>query len=347
MIICLAEDRLSELDTIKLLIHSIHKHCDPIPLVHLVFPPADNSFKNWLTSYPEVELSTEAIIEASGWDIKPYVLTKLLNDGHQKVLWMDSDIIINANISQLIEGYGDDTLVISEEPKGEQFAGGTIRAENWGFEIGRSFKQSVNAGLILCTPKHIKLLDQWKVLIQSTDYRKAQALPWHQRPIHLLTDQDLLSALFNAKEWAHIPIEFLESGKTVVQESGPGGYSPTERLSNIGHDLPAFTHAMKKKPWRYETTPSLFRNPLRYYYALHCELSVYSYLAGKLAPEIGLESPWLTRRSIFGSLLKFFSMNNPSLAGLPLAIIDRLGKKTKRMLGIDNVMAGTTPNKKQ
>ena len=73
MVVCIAEDRLSELVAVKLLVASLARHC-PDAKVELFFPPADDALKTWLTKYPQVNLRTQPIEGAKGWDVKPIVL---------------------------------------------------------------------------------------------------------------------------------------------------------------------------------------------------------------------------------------------------------------------------------
>lgn len=66
-VVCIAEDRLSEIIPIKLLLLSLINFCPDIKII-LFFSPATNGFKSWLMSLKQdIQLRTFPIAGAYGW----------------------------------------------------------------------------------------------------------------------------------------------------------------------------------------------------------------------------------------------------------------------------------------
>ena len=113
MLICIAEDRPSERVAVKLLIASLLAHCPDVQ-IDLSYPPMDDAFAGWLQGKPQIQLRRSANAGHS-WNIKPYLLLALLDEGHDEVWWLDSDVLVTADFRPLARGVSADALVVCEE----------------------------------------------------------------------------------------------------------------------------------------------------------------------------------------------------------------------------------------
>ena len=52
--------------------------------------------------------------------------------------------------------------------------------------------------VVIAWPDHLPMLEAWRGLLADPRYIEAQAAPWHERPLHLLSDQEVLTALLGA-----------------------------------------------------------------------------------------------------------------------------------------------------
>ncbi|MFP3786552.1 hypothetical protein, partial [Burkholderia sp. SIMBA_024] len=91
---------------------------------------------------------------------------------------------------------------------------------------------------------HRPLLEAWQGLLNDPRYRDAQTLHWRERPIHLVGDQELLSALLSCDRFADVPIRWLRCGRDIVQAFGPASFSAAERLKVAGGQRPLAVHSM-------------------------------------------------------------------------------------------------------
>ena len=99
MIVCIAEYRKGFQPSIKLLILSIVEHC-PTLKIYLIFPNADQEFMSWLSGYPQVTLRRTPLPTAYGVNVKPQAILPLFDEGHEDILWIDSDIIVTGDLDE-------------------------------------------------------------------------------------------------------------------------------------------------------------------------------------------------------------------------------------------------------
>ncbi|MBV9406206.1 MAG: hypothetical protein JO211_12750 [Acidobacteriaceae bacterium] len=303
------------------MILSILEHCPQLK-IYLIFPPADSAFTSWLTGHPQVLLRTTPLPTAYGVNVKPQAILQLLHDGHDDVLWIDSDIIVAGDVRKALANLDTRTLVLTEEalwtPYGDPDG---MRARMWGFKVGRVLPFALNSGVVRATRQHERLLVRWRELLESEQYRAAQHKEWHSRPLHMVSDQDVLTALLASKEFAHVPLKFLLRGRDIVQFFGPYGYTLRERLAHLAGHRPAFIHSQGPKPWLWERRKRQRRSARQYLYDLYLELSPYTLAARKYRMALKEPTLWMSSRSLAGATLRALGFWYAPLVGLPVAAV--------------------------
>jgi hypothetical protein len=329
LIVCVAEDRKGFQPSIKLLILSIARH-SPALKIYLIFPPADREFISWLADYPQVTLRAEPLPTAYGVNVKPQALQHLFDEGHDDILWIDSDIIVTADILKSLAGADQPSIVITEEalwtPYGDPDG---MRARMWGFQVGRVLPFALNTGVIRVARQHYPLMIRWRELLESDQYRSAQLQDWHSRPLHMISDQDVLTALLASDEFAHIPLRFLLRGRDIVQYFGPYGYTLRERLTHIAGHGPAFIHSQGPKPWLWTKMKRKRRDAKNYLYDLYLELSPYTLTARRYRQALSEPSPWMAPHSLAGLTFRALGFWHVPLVGLPIAALADVVRLTK------------------
>ena len=276
MIVCIVEDRKSFEVPVKLLILSLARHCPGLP-VELFFPTPRRDFSDWLAKFPNVKLNQTQLAQDDGWNIKPQALLTLLRNGHDEVVWIDSDIIVTRDFRSAFNCLPAHTIGLTEEALWGSYSDANAwRAARWGLEIGRSLPFTVNTGVIRVTQAHIPLLTTWQDLLASKDYRDAQRLETAQRPGHLFGDQDVLTALLSSTEFADIDIRFLRRGSEIIQYFGLSGYTCAERIKNAVKGPPCFVHSQVFKPWVKFDKPRSIENLRDLFDTLYLDHSPYT-----------------------------------------------------------------------
>lgn len=344
MVVCIYEDRCEYLIGVKLTVLSLRHHCPDIAIA-ISCPQPSASFRSWVKLQPNVKLLAEDDLAEVGWNVKPTILLRRLQEGHREVVWIDSDIIITKDFRSLLQNLNSDTLVVTQEDYWGQHQGGTHRTTAWGLKPGRTFPTTLNTGVVRVTKKHIELLEVWRKMLNEPAYIQAQRQPYIQRPLHMLGDQEVLTALLGAVEFSQISVKALERGTDIAQCYGPSGYTPVERLQNLlrGQCLPALIHSMGRKPWEITPDPKAIWNspkPLQqrlrmYYDRLHLELSPYTLIARQYREQIGEDAPWMDVKTTPAKIFATLSAGHPTLQGFPLALFDAGVRYTRRLVGID------------
>ncbi|MEW6742803.1 MAG: nucleotide-diphospho-sugar transferase [Planctomycetota bacterium] len=348
MIVCVHEDRERALAGVKLLILSLRRHCGEVPVM-VSSPSPPSRFRSWLQAQRRVTLIDEPAFSGSGWNVKPSLLLRLLDSGEDDIIWLDSDIVCAGDFRPLVEGHGPATLVVSQAQYWDLYQGESLRTRLWGFEVGRAVSL-VSTGILRVTPHHRDLLLAWQHLLAAAPYREAQERPLYERPIHMLGDQDVLTAILGSRRFAAIPVAYLKRGRDVAVTVGPAGYTIAERLRNLGRGLPRLIHCGGVRPWEAVARGgSLVRRIKSYYDRLYLELCPYTWVARQFHGEIEEELVGVDVRTLPGRLSRALSFDEPSLQGLPLAVFHAAGKRAKRLLGLNpwprsKVLAGLHAN---
>lgn len=340
-VVCIHEDRLSHLVGLRLAVLSLQAHCPKLEII-VSCPNPPQSLFNWISGLTNIKLKSFPELGKVGWNIKPALLLKLLHSGYTNVIWLDSDVIVNGNILELIANYDADVLVATEEPYWGQLQGGSFRTTAWGLSFARAFDCTINTGVIRATSHHIILLEAWQTMLNHPIYLKVQSLPAFERPLHMVGDQEVLTALMCSTEFEDITVVLLERGRVIAQCFGAAGFTPLERLKNIVQfNAPALFHAMGEKPWTKDIRPpkllnkdqKILYNLRRYYEYVTLELSPYTVIARKYQ-KVESENTWMNTNSNLAKMCFFLGFGSPNLIGFPLAIIDSVTKFIRSHLKI-------------
>ena len=328
MIVCISEDREGFQPSIELLILSVLKH-SPDLKIYLIFPHASRPFLSWLSGHPQVTLRTTPLPTGYGFNVKPQAILHLLEEGHDEVLWIDSDIIVTHDLAPLTQ-LDSARLVLTEEalwtPYGDPDG---FRARMWGFKVGRVLPFALNTGVIRVTRQHHSLMTRWRELLESEEYRSAQSRDWRLRPLNMVGDQDVLTALLASEEFAKVPLHILLRGNDIVQYFGPYGYTVRERLVHLAGRQPAFVHSQGSKPWLWRKGQPKSRGARHYLYDLYLELSPYTLAARQYRHALSEPAPWMAPHSLVGAALRAVGLGYAPLVGLPIAAVADLVRLTK------------------
>jgi hypothetical protein len=325
--ICVAEDREVCEPCLKLLLLSLNVHCPGIE-VSLFYPAAKGGFLSWIKKCPQVRLQANHLKNDYGWNVKPQAIMKLMDRGFDEVIWLDSDIIVVRN--PISPGLAGETLVATENTLvDERYDRNALRARLWGFPVGRVLPFSLNSCVLRVTKGHYPLMERWWELLQSTIYQDLQRKAWRQRPIHMLGDQDVLTALLTSRQFSDVPVYILRRGKHIIQFDGVYGYTVAARVRNLLGDRPTFIHSCAGKPWserwRLEPTDGL----REYIKKVYLDLSPYTLSAARFRLELGSGTEWMEPHYGLSRVLRALGMGYPALVGLPVAAFGDLARVVK------------------
>ncbi len=336
---CLSEDR--EDIGLRLAIVTLREFC-PDETVYLYRPSSSPAFLEWLKAFPSVKLIPMLPQGAKYWNCKPHVLIPLLEDGCEEVIWLDSDIILARNPSYLFDNLAPDVLVGTEEPMRSPNQGSAVRATGWKFRLGRNYPVTLNTCVLRATKCHLPLLRKWKELLHNQEYVYWQEQAIYERPVHMMSDQDVLNALIGSKDYESAQVRYLREGRDVIHAGGALGHSLSARFAGLFHRIPPFIHGAAGKPW-YIFDPVYRAHHSRwftFYRRLSQEVSPYVTEARKYRSQVGMPCPWMTRHSPFGVLLRAVGFGHFALRGLPLTAAATLISSSKEWLFSRNVHAG-------
>ena len=329
MIVCTYDNRKEAEPGIRLLIASLYRQSPRLPLI-LCYPAADDQFRAWARNYPNVSLENNLVPGHLGWDVKPQMLLRMLQRGHEEVIWIDTDIVITRAIEPVFDGLSPDALVVTEEALwGRHSDFDAIRARGWGFDVARVLPFCLNTGVVRVTAHHRGLLETWKSLLDSPEYLEAQRKYILDRPIHLIGDQDVLTALLCRRDFADVELKILRRGSDILQIFGMKAFTTRERFKVLRHGLPPFVHAQQFKPWNSSGRFSTLQ-------AAYLDTSPYTHVASQYRADLGENSDWLKPQNPIGQILLALGFANPALAGMPIALgVDvafPIGKRLKSVV---------------
>ena len=340
-VVCIHEDRLSHLIGAKLAVLSLMHHCPDLPIV-LSCPSPPASLRHWVEGLKNVRLVSYPELRNLGWNVKPAVFLRLFEAGYSEIIWMDSDIIANGDILSKLLLYSAKILVLTQETYWGQEQSGNFRTLAWGFTLGRDLPCALNTGIIRATTHHIQLIKAWQIMLNHPLYVHAQTLPWLERPVHMVGDQDALTALMGGSEFANTPISMLKRGEDIAQCVGPSGFTPIERLRSLSTGLPPLIHAQGAKPWTKPSQPPTILNSqkpllksLREYYSyVSLELAPYESVARQYQAGLEEDSTWMDIESNLGKFIVGLAGNHPILRDFSLALFDAVTRRIRRYLKI-------------
>ena len=327
--ICVAESRESCESAVKLLLLSLTAHSPRIE-INLFYPPANREFFSWLRRCPQVRFQTSPLANASGWNVKPVAIMELLDKGFEEVIWIDTDIIVKKDLLPLFGPISADTVVVTEDALGdERDDREALRARLWGLPVGRVLPFGLNSGVVRVTRHHYGLMQHWWELLQSSEYQKAQKMKWRQRPFHLMSDQDVLTALLTSTYFSEIPLRILRRGKHIIQFNGVYGYTVVERVRNLLHDGPIFVHSPGGKPWSEQWRQQVPFRLSEFLKSIYLDLSPYTLSALSFRKDLECPAHWMDPHYGLSSILRKLGMGHPALVGLPLAALMELPRIAK------------------
>ena len=334
-IVCVAEDRKVCEPGLKLLIMSLHAHCRDLPL-HIFYPPADVTFISWIKNYPRVNLRVAPIPDTFGWNVKPQAMLFLMDLGHDEIIWIDSDIIVTRDIASLFSGLDGRTMAVTEEALwGAHSDPEGLRARLWGFNVGRMLPFALNSAVIRVTQAHYSLLRSWAELLVSRRYREVQQLEWDQRPAHMVSDQDVLTALLASAEYAQVPLKILKRGDEIIQYFGLYGYTLPERVANLFGYRATFVHSQGYKPWTSGWHEGASQSMRKYIESVYRDLSPYTLAANRYAAGLDEDISWMQSHHALSSILRAAGFWHAPLVGLPIAAVTDLARLSKRLISGD------------
>ena len=320
MLVCLYEDRREQLPGLKLLILSLQRY-NPAWPIRLQFPGASGEFRSWLERFQNVRLIDERVAGSGSYNVKPSVLLDGLRGG-EDCLWLDTDVIVNANLS-LVQGDSPDSIIVTQDPW-EYASGSTHRCASWGLEPGRELSGPLNTAVLRVTTQHIELLTAWRDILSQEDYLREQRKPVKERNQHILSDQDALSALLASARFQHIPVCALHHSTQIIQHHGAGAYGLRHRWLNLKSNLPPLIHAMGTvKPWKAPNHPNLISSPRNYYERMYLELSPYVHVARQYRPSLDEETEWMEVQTMAAKVDSLIALGHPCLKGALQATLHR------------------------
>ncbi len=340
-VVCIHDDRPRSIVGIKLAVLSLRTHCPGLPIV-ISFPDPPAAFCTWVESLTDVKIVSYPDLKKLGWNVKPILLLRLLEAGHDQVIWMDSDIIANGDALTPLLNYSHDTLVATQETYWAQENGGSFRTIAWGLTPGRNLPCTVNTGVMRVTHDHIPLLQAWQTMSNHPAFVHAQSLPWYERPLHMVGGQDVLTALLGSTEFPDLPIVLLKRGVDIAQCFDSAGFTATERFQSLSKGLPPLIHAMGFKPWQKMPQPPPLQDPqqsrlrsLRDYYSyLALELSPYIPIARHYREALDEDTTWMETKTPWGQLMEKVVASHPILQGLPLSLVESVIRRIRQQLNV-------------
>ncbi|MFL6449629.1 MAG: hypothetical protein ACJ746_18395 [Bryobacteraceae bacterium] len=277
-----------------------------------------------------MRLQTGILRNGYGWNVKPQAILHLLNRGFSEVIWVDSDVIVTRN--PVLYPLKDDIFVATENTLvDERSDRNALRARLWGLQVGRVLPFSLNSAVLRVTRYHYGLVERWWEMLQSEVYQESQKKKWSERPVHMLSDQDVLTALLTSEKFSSVPIHLLRRGKHIIQFDGVYGYSVAERMRNVLGGCPTFIHSCAGKPWS-EPWRSEAKGGLRNYIKqVYLDTSPYTLSALQFRDELGSRTEWMDPHYKLSRSLRLLGMGYPALAGLPVAVFSDVARALKRI----------------
>ncbi len=317
--LCMAEDRLED-TSLRLALLSLRAQCPDVPLT-LFRPDPSPEFRAWLQGFPQVTLADARLPDATHWNCKPQALLRLLDEGKEEVLWLDSDLAFTRPFTYLFDGLSPDTIVVAEDLRFALPQGTLKRTQGWNFPVGKTYPATVNSCVLRVTPRHRTLLVRWLEMMATPQYQEAQTKWVGERPFYLRSDQDLLNALLGSQEFSDLPVRFLECGRDLIHCSGWGrSYSTRERLRGLFSPIAPILHNPSQKASEALDLSAAANPPTTSAERLFLEISPYLTLARRYEADLAPQTAWLRYRTTLGSLLRALGCGHYALPGLPLII---------------------------
>ncbi len=325
--ICSYEDRRENFIGWKLLLMSLGRHSSGLKvcLFSRTFP---EEFRSWVQRRAiNVDLIELEESELLGWNVKPLVVEKMFAAGHQRVLWVDSDILITGDILPRLEAIPEASIAVTLE-------NGTFderRVTCHGMEVGRRFDGNLNTCLIhIHRHYHEELIASWKALLKGPAFLERQAMSNEERPIFCWSEQDVLAGLLCGKPprgFSSLELDLICLHREIIHVGSP--YRIKARLGSPFRSKPFFLHAQGLKPW---SISSEGKGTLR---ELQTKLSLYCHEARKYAVDLEEDPSWMLPFFPQERFLNALFLGNPHLRGIPLMMAADLKDWMRRRRSVD------------
>jgi hypothetical protein len=305
------EDRPSEFPGIRVLLRSLARY-QPDWSGIIFLPGAPQELCDWCAAQKLRSVRIVTDVAKRGWNSKPFCILAAMSEGHDEVLWLDSDLALAAPLEPILKRIPRGTVVATEEAPWFNEQGTRLRTEGWGFEVGRTLPISINSCAMRFDTSHRELLETWNEMLQSDAYIAGQRMNWRERPVHMKSDQDILNALLGSKRFAATPLVLLKNGLEIAQCFEEDGYRVGARLAHAFRGLPPIVHTQGSKPWR-DYGKRLKR--------VWVQLSPYPWLAENLCGDIPEIAAWARVRMPLARVLNAMALGDPSLRGMIPAML--------------------------
>jgi hypothetical protein len=328
VLLCTFEDRAHHLVALRLLAHSLGRECPGQGLRGWCPPPLVEPFRAGLP--PHVEVHAWGRGDVTGWSVKPSLLLDRLDEGHDEVVWLDSDIIVAGEFRDRFDQ--SDSLVVAAEPHWVTRTTVLAVPRNGSSGAARRFDGFVNSCVVRARQPHRPLLDAWQRRLASPEFRAAQRLDFAERPAHLRGDQDVLDALLAAPPFADMPVHLLRPGEDIVQCHMADGFSVRDRIRHCWRKLPPLVHSEGFKPWDHDRPGHVF-----------LDVSPYVLLAQRYAHVLDEEMTWLQPVSTWGRILRRLTREEPCAAGLVPAALTEIQRALRLRTRLASVLERPLP----
>lgn len=325
-LVVIYEDRTTAAPGVELLVRSLALHSPSLAIA--IFSPLEDMAR-LASEFDQVRWIATHDLVGRGWNAKPVILARGL-ELSERVLWLDSDVIMIGDIIPHLARYDADSFVVGQEFLDRAEKRSVVRAEGFGFNVARSIPYAVNSGSIVAGRGHLLLLKAWLDLLQRPDYLAAQQQPVAQRPVAFVGDQDALWALLVSDRFADIPVDYFRVGRDMILHCGANGYHVRTRLRHVLSCRAAFVHMLGKyKPWSFTAPVSLKGGRDRYLNQMCFELSPYFEAAQSFRGKLG-NPEWLRRNTLAARILHRLFLGHRALQGMPPALMGLLAEKLGR-----------------
>lgn len=338
-------DDRAPLTGVKLAVLSLMRHSPNLKVIAFV-PNASAEFISWSSRLDNLEIRrSRDSITGAGWNVKPSVILRIFDEGHDEVIWLDSDIIVCGDLDARLQSIDPESIVATEEYFWGHRQGDAQRTTGLGLTPARTFRATINSGLLRFSKVHRPAVEHWAAILASKEYEAVQQLSAAERPIHYWADQETLTGLLGSDLYADMNVVQLKRGVDVAQCFGPSGFTIKERL-RTGKNLPLLVHAIGVKPWS-ERVPRRRVRPVEmvigYFQAVHLELTPYVAAAQDYRGSLEEDVSWMSASTFLGRALYRLYPDQPALRELPLAIVDSTQRWIRRSLGIGRIGTKAAP----
>ena len=144
-------------------------------------------------------MRTESAWEGHGSNTKPLKMLELLDEGHAEVVWMDSDIIATKDVRELFSGVSRRRWWWRRKFTGANIKADHIahRAGEW--KSGAALPWTANSCVVRATEGIAIYFAPGTGSCEGRSLLRRISKRYDERPIHLLGDQEVLSALLGSK----------------------------------------------------------------------------------------------------------------------------------------------------